>query len=49
MWPFLNVMILLIEKVQLKRLPAGPREARTISTQSNAPVTLAPLPYDTTI
>ncbi|EFP80846.1 hypothetical protein PGT21_001370 [Puccinia graminis f. sp. tritici] len=37
------------EKVQLKRLPAGPREARTISTQSNAPVTLAPLPYDTTI
>ncbi|OAV90893.1 60S ribosomal protein L21-A [Puccinia triticina 1-1 BBBD Race 1] len=37
------------EKVQLKRLPAGPREAHTISTQSNAPVTLAPIPYDTTI
>ncbi|POW14753.1 hypothetical protein PSTT_02682 [Puccinia striiformis] len=37
------------EKVQLKRLPAGPREAHTISTQSNAPVTLAPIAYDTTI
>ncbi|PLW09780.1 hypothetical protein PCANC_19452 [Puccinia coronata f. sp. avenae] len=37
------------EKVQLKRLPAGPREAHTISTQSNAPITLAPIPYDTTI
>ncbi|KAI9615898.1 hypothetical protein H4Q26_011149 [Puccinia striiformis f. sp. tritici PST-130] len=39
----------LTEKVQLKRLPAGPREAHTISTQSNAPVTLAPIAYDTTI
>ncbi|KNZ52755.1 60S ribosomal protein L21-A [Puccinia sorghi] len=37
------------EKVQLKRLPVGPREAHTISTQSNAPITLAPTPYDTTI
>lgn len=37
------------EKVQLKRLPVRPREAHTISTQSNAPITLAPTPYDTTI
>ncbi|CAH7684588.1 60S ribosomal protein L21-A [Phakopsora pachyrhizi] len=37
------------EKVILKRLPAAPREARTISTLSNAPITLAPIAYDTTI
>lgn len=37
------------EKVVLKRLPAAPRDARTVSTQANAPVTLVPLPYDTTI
>lgn len=37
------------EKVILKRLPAGPREAHTISTHSNVPITLAPVAYDTTI
>ncbi|KAL8276845.1 hypothetical protein RQP46_010776 [Phenoliferia psychrophenolica] len=37
------------ETVLLKRLPAMPREARTISTANNIPQTLAPIPYDTTI
>ncbi|KAK4701206.1 large subunit ribosomal protein L21e, partial [Phenoliferia sp. Uapishka_3] len=37
------------ETVLLKRLPAMPREARTISTVNNIPQTLAPIPYDTTI
>jgi large subunit ribosomal protein L21e len=37
------------EKVLLKRLPAQPREARTISTKNNLPETLAPIPYDTYI
>ncbi|KDN39853.1 putative 60s ribosomal protein L21-A [Tilletiaria anomala UBC 951] len=37
------------EKVQLKRLPAAPREARTIKTSSNLPETLAPQAYDTYI
>ncbi|MBW0499782.1 hypothetical protein O181_039497 [Austropuccinia psidii MF-1] len=37
------------EKLVLKRLPAAPRDAHTISTASNPPVTLVPLPYDTTI
>ncbi|GAA5931175.1 uncharacterized protein JCM15063_002567 [Sporobolomyces koalae] len=37
------------ETVVLKRLPAMPREARTVSTGGNAPQTLAPIPYDTTI
>ncbi|GAA6064146.1 hypothetical protein JCM10212_000219 [Sporobolomyces blumeae] len=37
------------ETVVLKRLPALPREARTVSTNGNAPQTLAPIPYDTTI
>lgn len=36
------------EHVQLKRLPAAPREARTISA-SETPITLAPIAYDTTI
>lgn len=33
------------ESVVLKRLPAAPREARTVSTGGNAPQTLAPIPY----
>lgn len=33
------------ETVLLKRLPALPREARTISTHNNIPQTLAPIPY----
>ncbi|PWN99700.1 putative 60s ribosomal protein L21-A [Tilletiopsis washingtonensis] len=37
------------EKVNLKRQPAQPREARTISTKENAPETLAPIAYDTYI
>jgi len=37
------------EFVQLKRLPAQPREAHTVSTSDNAPQTLYPLPYETTI
>jgi len=35
------------ESVVLKRLPAMPREARTVSTGGNAPQTLAPIPYGT--
>jgi large subunit ribosomal protein L21e len=37
------------ETVLLKRLPAAPRESRTISTENNLPLTLAPVAYDTTI
>lgn len=35
--------------VQLKRLPAMPREARTVSIKDNKPQTLAPVAYETTI
>merc|ERR1712230_2515 len=38
-----------IEHVVLKRLPAAPRESRTVSTSGNQPQTLQPQPYDTTI
>lgn len=31
----------------LKRFPAAPREARTVSTENNIPQTLAPIPYGT--
>jgi large subunit ribosomal protein L21e len=34
------------EKVLLKRLPAQPREARTISIKNNAPQTLAAVPCE---
>ena len=37
------------EQVQLKRLPAAPRDARLISTKGNLPETLAPQAYDTYI
>ncbi|KAM0750277.1 hypothetical protein T439DRAFT_326229 [Meredithblackwellia eburnea MCA 4105] len=37
------------ETIQLKRLPAAPREARTVTTSGNIPQTLTPIPYDTTI
>jgi len=35
--------------VHLKRQPAGPREARTVSTKGNMPETITPIPYETTI
>lgn len=35
--------------VQLKRQPAMPREARTISVAENKPETVAPVAYETTI
>jgi Ribosomal protein L21E len=35
--------------VQLKRQPAMPREAHTVSIADNKPVTLAPVAYETTI
>ncbi|KAK4198460.1 putative cytosolic 60S ribosomal protein Rpl21 [Triangularia verruculosa] len=35
--------------VQLKRQPALPREARTISIKDNKPETVAPVAYETTI
>ncbi|KAK9457844.1 ribosomal protein L21e-domain-containing protein [Dipodascopsis uninucleata] len=37
------------ERVFLKRQPAQPRSAHTVSTEGNVPVTLAPLPYETYI
>ncbi|KAK9478430.1 40S ribosomal protein S9-B [Lipomyces japonicus] len=37
------------ETVFLKRQPVQPREARFVSTEGNAPVTLAPLAYETYI
>ncbi|EKM84275.1 hypothetical protein AGABI1DRAFT_110831 [Agaricus bisporus var. burnettii JB137-S8] len=37
------------ERVDLKRKPAQPREARTVSTANNAPQTMRPVPYETTI
>lgn len=35
--------------LQLKRLPAAPREARTVSIKDNKPLTVAPVAYETTI
>ncbi|KFH46997.1 60S ribosomal protein L21-A-like protein [Hapsidospora chrysogenum ATCC 11550] len=35
--------------VQVKRQPAQPREAHTLSLTDNPPETLTPLPYETTI
>jgi large subunit ribosomal protein L21e len=35
--------------VHLKRQPAMPREARTVSTKGNVPETITPIPYETTI
>lgn len=35
--------------VQIKRMPALPREARTVSLTDNPPETIVPLPYETTI
>ena len=43
------VVIPLSERVSLKRIPAQPRLAHTVSTQGNAPQTMAPVPYETTI
>jgi len=35
--------------VHLKRQPAMPREARTVSTKDNIPESVTPNPYETTI
>jgi large subunit ribosomal protein L21e len=35
--------------ILLKRLPVGPREGHTLSFETNAPVTVTPVPYETTI
>ncbi|KAI5998176.1 60S ribosomal protein L21 [Pisolithus albus] len=37
------------ERVSLKRVPAGPREAHIVSTAGNAPQTMAPVAYETKI
>ncbi|KAF2089983.1 putative 60S ribosomal protein L21-B [Saccharata proteae CBS 121410] len=37
------------KSVQLKRQPAMPREARTVSTQDNVPESITAVPYETTI
>ena len=43
------LQLCLPERVTLKRIPAQPRPAHTVSTQGNAPQTMAPVPYETTI
>jgi len=35
--------------VHLKRQPAMPREARTVSTKDNIPESVVPIAYETTI
>jgi len=40
---------IITERVNLKRIPAQPREAYTVSTSQNAPHTITPVPYETTI
>ncbi|KAK7513294.1 60S ribosomal protein eL21 [Phyllosticta citriasiana] len=37
------------QSVQLKRQPAQPRDARTVSMKDNIPETITPIPYDTHI
>ncbi|PFH49796.1 hypothetical protein AMATHDRAFT_62429 [Amanita thiersii Skay4041] len=37
------------ERINLKRIPGQPREARTVSIAQNAPQTIVPVPYETTI
>ncbi|KAJ2798722.1 Pyrimidine nucleotide transporter, mitochondrial [Coemansia guatemalensis] len=37
------------ERVQLKRLPLQPREARLVSTKKNVPTTITAIPYDTSV
>ncbi|KAL0261649.1 60S ribosomal protein L21A [Diplodia seriata] len=37
------------QSVQLKRQPALPRGARTVSMKDNLPETITPIPYETTI
>ena len=37
------------ERINLKRSPALPREAHVISLKDNAPQTMTPVPYETTI
>jgi large subunit ribosomal protein L21e len=38
-----------LEHVQLKRLPAQPREARHVSIKGNLPESIVPIAYETTI
>lgn len=42
-------MTLFSERVNLRRIPALPREARTVSLSGNAPQTIVPVAYETTI
>ena len=35
--------------MHLKRQPAMPREARTVTTRNNYPESITPIPYETTI
>ncbi|KAG6856833.1 hypothetical protein H0H87_000310 [Tephrocybe sp. NHM501043] len=37
------------ERVNLRRIPVLPRDAHTVSTSGNAPQTMVPVPYETTI
>ncbi|KAG5642012.1 hypothetical protein DXG03_003784 [Asterophora parasitica] len=37
------------ERINLRRIPVQPREAHTVSTSQNAPQTMVPVPYETTI
>ena len=45
-----HALIAITEHVQLKRLPAAPREARTIAvTAATKPETIVALPYETCV
>ncbi|KAI0321287.1 60S ribosomal protein L21 [Amylostereum chailletii] len=37
------------ERITLKRIPLQPRTAHTVSVENNAPQTIVPVPYETTI
>ena len=39
----------LVERINLKRVPVLPRGAYTVCTTDNAPQTIVPVPYETTI
>ncbi|KAF8910213.1 translation protein SH3-like domain-containing protein [Gymnopilus junonius] len=37
------------ERINLRRIPAQPRESHVVSTKENTPQTMTPVPYETTI
>ncbi|KAG5639664.1 hypothetical protein H0H81_008825 [Sphagnurus paluster] len=47
--PCYQLTIYIAERINLRRIPVQPREARTVSTAQNEPQTMVPVPYETTI